>query len=239
MTEAASDAPLHGDLTQRVVVDTTRLTWTSSPGAGVMRKRLHRVGPAEAGQVTSLVRYAPGARFPAHDHPEGEEILVLEGVFSDEHGDWPAGTYLLNPEGFRHAPYSREGCLLFVKLRQAPGAARRHVALRTDALAWAPTEHPAIARKVLADQPEYADVTVLERWSPGADPGALEHAGGAEMLVLEGALEDEAGCYDTWTWLRLPAGHRHRPRSRSGCVLYAKYGSLSILWSAGSGDVHA
>jgi anti-sigma factor ChrR (cupin superfamily) len=239
MADTASDAPLHGDLTQRVVVDTSRMAWASSPGAGVMRKRLHRVGPAEAGQVTSLVRYAPGARFPEHGHPEGEEILVLEGVFSDEHGDWPAGTYLLNPEGFRHAPFSREGCLLFVKLRQAPGAARRHVALRTDTLAWTPTERPGIDRKLLAAQPGFPDVTRLERWSPGADPGVIEHEGGAEMLVLEGALEDEAGCYDAWTWLRLPAGHRHRPRSRTGCVLYVKSGGLSILWSSASGDVSA
>jgi anti-sigma factor ChrR (cupin superfamily) len=239
MTEAASDAPLHGDLAERVVVDTTSMTWTSSPGAGVMRKRLHRVGPAEAGQVTSLVRYAPGARFPAHDHPEGEEILVLEGALEDEHGDWPAGTYLVNPEDFRHAPFSREGCLLFVKLRQAPGAARRHVAVRTDKLAWAPTERPRIDQKLLAAQAEYADVTVLERWSPGAEPGVIEHAGGAEMLVLEGALEDEAGCYDAWTWIRLPAGYRHRPRSRTGCVLYVKYGGLSILRPAASGDVSA
>ena len=53
---------------------------------------------------------------------------MLDGVFSDEHGDWPAGSYLLNPEGFRHAPFSREGCLLFVKLRQFPGLDRNHVA---------------------------------------------------------------------------------------------------------------
>ena len=75
-----------------------------SPSGAVLRKRLHLVGPPESGQVTSVVRYQPGATFPEHGHPEGEEILVLDGTFSDEHGDWPAGTYLLNPEGFHHAP---------------------------------------------------------------------------------------------------------------------------------------
>ena len=104
------------------------MDWTPSPSGTVWRKRVHLVGPAESGQVTSVVRYEPRSTFHAHEHPDGEEILVLDGVFSDEHGDWPAGTYLLNPEGFRHAPFSREGCVLFVKLRQFPGRTREHVA---------------------------------------------------------------------------------------------------------------
>ena len=125
---------LNGDLTQRAVMHTSTMEWQASPSGTVWRKRLHLVGSAEAGQVTSLVRYEPNASFPAHDHPEGEEILVLEGTFYDEHGDWPAGTYLLNPEGFRHAPFSKEGCMLFVKLRQYSGVGRQHVATRTDEL---------------------------------------------------------------------------------------------------------
>ncbi|MDP4917861.1 MAG: cupin domain-containing protein, partial [Haliea sp.] len=77
-----SRVALNGDFSLRTVVDPHTLDWTPSPGGHVLRKRLHRVGQAESGQVTSLVRYEPGATFPAHDHPQGEEILVLEGVFS-------------------------------------------------------------------------------------------------------------------------------------------------------------
>ena len=111
---------LNTDLSRRVSVDTQAMDWTQSPGGHVLRKRVHLSGLAESGQVTSVVRYKAGARFPAHDHPGGEEILVLDGVFSDEHGNWPEGTYLLNPEGFRHGPFSEQGCTLFVKLRQFP-----------------------------------------------------------------------------------------------------------------------
>jgi anti-sigma factor ChrR (cupin superfamily) len=126
---------IHGDLSARASADTTKMPWTPSPSGSVWRKRVHLVGPPEAGQVTSVVRYEPESRFPAHDHPDGEEILVLDGVFRDEHGDWPASTFLLNPEGFRHAPFSRPGCTLFVKLRQFPGRERRHVVVDTQALA--------------------------------------------------------------------------------------------------------
>ena len=122
---------INGDLSQRAAMHTAQMEWTSSPSGTVWRKRLHLVGEPESGQVTSVVRFAPDAEFAAHDHPEGEEILVLEGVFTDERGDWPAGSYLLNPEGFRHHPSSSEGCLLFVKLRQYGGEGRESVALKT------------------------------------------------------------------------------------------------------------
>ena len=148
---------INGHLSVRAVADTARMDWGSSPGGSVWRKRVHLVGPPESGQVTSVVRYEPKSRFPAHDHPEGEEILVLDGVFSDEHGDWPAGNYLLNPEGFRHAPFSEPGCLLFVKLRQFPGRERRHVVVDTKNLAWQPTSTSAVTQKALYQQAGFHD----------------------------------------------------------------------------------
>jgi anti-sigma factor ChrR (cupin superfamily) len=124
-TKSATSDSLRGNLSVRASADINELEWSPSPSGTVWRKRIHRVGPAEAGQVTPVVRYQSNSEFPSHDHREGEEILVLEAVFSDEHGDWLAGTYLLNPEGFHHRPFSREGCTLFVKLRQYPGATGR------------------------------------------------------------------------------------------------------------------
>ncbi len=64
------------------------------------------------------MRYAAGSGYSAHTHNGGEEILVLEGIFSDEYGDYPAGTYLRNPPGTSHQPFSKEGCTLLVKLWQ-------------------------------------------------------------------------------------------------------------------------
>jgi hypothetical protein len=72
---------------------------------------------AEQARCTSRVTYAPDSVFPPHGHPCGEEILVLSGTFHDEHGIYPAGTFMRNAHGETHAPGSVEGCELLVKLR--------------------------------------------------------------------------------------------------------------------------
>ncbi len=219
---------INGDISIRVVVDTKPMPWIASPSGTVWRKRLHLVGPTESGQVTSVVRYQEQSQFPAHDHPQGEEILVLSGVFSDEQGDWPAGSYLLNPEGFRHGPYSREGCLLFVKLRQYPGTDRRHVALNTRAMSWEPTGRGG-EQKPLYAQPGYQDETRLERWSADSALGELVYPRGAELFVLDGSFQDEHGRYDALTWIRLPPHFTHRPTTRERCEIYVKEGGFAYL----------
>ena len=210
---------LNGDLGEVVHVRTSSMEWEPSPSGSVWRKRLHRVGPAEAGQVTSVVRYERGSSFPAHDHPDGEEILVLEGVFSDEHGDWPAGTYLMNPEGFRHAPFSREGCRLFVKLRQAPGArTQTTVALRED-----------LPEQLLYEEPGFSDRSRLLTLEEGAHTDALETAGGAELFVVAGAVESPHGVHEAGDWLRVPSGERLALSARERSRLFLKTGGFAYL----------
>jgi anti-sigma factor ChrR (cupin superfamily) len=220
---------INGDLSLRVAVDTESMPWTPSPSGTVWRKRVHLVGPPESGQVTSIVRYEAGSTFHGHEHPEGEEILVLDGVFSDEHGDWPAGTYLLNPEGFRHSPFSRDGCVLFVKLRQFPGRTRDHVAIRSESLPWQDTERAGVALRRLYAQPGFADSTRLERWSPDTRLGRFDYPNGAELLVLDGSFADAEGEFGRGAWLRLPPGASHAPSTRGGCVLYMKEGGFAYL----------
>jgi anti-sigma factor ChrR (cupin superfamily) len=205
------------------------MAWTASPSGTVWRKRMHRVGPAESGQVTSIVRYEPDSAFPSHDHPDGEEILVLEGIFSDEHGDWSAGTYLLNPEGFRHAPFSREGCVIFVKLRQYPGRDRLQQQLPVDSLPWTSTGQPGRAVRQLYAQEGYSDTMRLERWEPAADKVELTWPDGVELYVVNGAFDDELGHYAAGSWLRLPPGSRQLTGTASGVELYIKEGGFAYL----------
>lgn len=108
---------LNMNFDQTVFVHTNKIDWIASPMSGVYRKPLARE-VSERGHATSLVHYEAGSVFRSHPHPLGEEILVLQGVFSDEKGSYKAGSYFRNPPGSSHAPYSIEGCLLLVKLHQ-------------------------------------------------------------------------------------------------------------------------
>ncbi len=216
MTDANS---INADLDQRVVIDTAALAWQPSPSPTVWRKRLYLDGPEEAGMVTSIVRYAANSAFPAHDHPDGEEIFVLDGTFSDEHGHYPPGTYLLNPEGYRHQPFSEDGCVILVKLRQYAGRDRWHITLDTAAMDWQPSRVAGITIKPLYAQRGYPEQVSLFRVSAGTGPYPHDHPRGEEVYVLEGGFEDEQGSQSAGTWIRNPPGTRHAPASRDGVVL--------------------
>ena len=173
-----------------------------------------------------MVRYDAGSRFHEHPHPDGEEILVLDGVFSDEHGDYPAGSFLLNPEGFVHAPFSREGCVLFVKLRQYPGKDRHHVVVDMTTAPWREGSSPGIDVQELYGDPGYPEHIAHVRIAPGTAGADHAHPAGEEIFVLEGGYRDEFGDYDTGSWVRYPPGSRHGVTTDQGCRLYVKTGHL-------------
>lgn len=223
MTSDANGREPHSDRAAPIIVRAEELTWQPSPSPFVWRKRLFHQGAAESGVVTSVVRYDAGSKFPRHGHPEGEEIYVLEGVFSDERGSFPAGSYMLNPEGFEHAPFSVEGCLLFVRLRQYPGLDRERVLLDTKAAAWVP-RGPGVRSQPLYSSSQYQDSRWLTELEPGARVAPVSLPRGEEIFVLEGEFEDEYGRHPEHTWLRFPAGSVHTPRSSTGCVLYVSLG---------------
>ena len=108
---------LNADFTKRVLVHSDQEPWHESPMPGVERRMLDRIG-GEVARATTIVRYAPNSKFSAHVHTGGEEFIVLDGVFQDEHGDFPAGTYVRNPPTTKHTPGSDEGCTILVKLWQ-------------------------------------------------------------------------------------------------------------------------
>ncbi|MEC8172916.1 MAG: cupin domain-containing protein, partial [Pseudomonadota bacterium] len=135
---------LHADFSKRVEINTNEMEWIASPAGGVDRKMLDRIGDEKA-RATSIVRYAADSAFPEHEHPLGEEFYVLEGVFSDEHGDYPAGTYVRNPDGTRHSPFSKDGCTILVKLRQFEQTDDRHFSISTATADWKPRGLPGLS----------------------------------------------------------------------------------------------
>lgn len=214
---------LNADFSKRVVIDTEAMAWEPSPMAGVARRKLDRIGE-EVARATSLVKYDPKSYFNPHTHGGGEEFFVLEGVFSDEHGDYPAGTYVRNPIGSSHKPHSEDGCVIFVKLHQFNARDVERFSMNTSDTEFMPGAIPGLT--VLPLHNFEGESCALVRWEPGTIFNPHHHYGGEEIFVLEGVFSDENGDYPKGTWLRSPHLSAHHPFSKEGCLIYVKTGHL-------------
>ena len=215
---------IHADLSQRAVVDSNSVDWVPSPLAGVERRMLERDG-GEVARATSLVRYAPGSYFDAHTHGGGEEFLVLDGVFSDEMGDFPKGMYVRNPIGSSHKPHSENGATILVKLQQFEPEDQAYVRIDTNTAEWLPG--PASGLTVMPLHQFGTEHVALVKWEPGTRFVNHSHPGGEEIFVLSGTFSDEHGDYPAGTWIRNPPGSTHSPFSEEGCVIFVKTGHLA------------
>ncbi len=218
---------VNADFSQRVLVHSAEEPWVPSPMAGVDRRMLDRVG-GEVARATTIVRYAPQSYFSAHTHGGGEEFVVLDGVFSDEHGDFPAGSYVRNPRGSRHTPYSDDGCTIFVKLWQFDPADQTHVRVSPDLIRYA-----AVAdRSGVAAVPLHSfgdEVVRLESWD-ALTPVRIENPAGLELLVLDGTLSEEGDLLEAESWLRLPPGQDFDAIAGcAGCTVWIKTGHLTAI----------
>ncbi len=193
---------LNDDLSRPVFVHAAVLDWLPSPAAGVDRRMLYRLG-AEVARATSIVRYAPGSAFPEHVHSGGEEILVLEGTFQDEHGDYPAGSYFRNPPGTAHSPAAAEGCTIFVRLWQFRSGDYIQINLQPGEGSSLPLRPGAQAARLLFE--DKAERVWVEEWRPDASV-TVGNDEGLEFLLTGGAARINGEPCVTQSWGRLPAG---------------------------------
>lgn len=219
---------INSDFSSTALVHAEQLAWTPSPMAGVDRRMLDRIG-GEVARATSIVRYAPGSRFSAHTHAGGEEFVVLDGVFQDEYGDFPAGTYVRNPPTTAHTPGSATGCTIFVKLWQFDPNDRNQFHKRmVDELA-SPVDGVAMAT-LHEDAQESVTYSHL-------DAGAtlsMEAPGGIEMLVIDGSVVVANDTLGKHGWLRLPEGEALVASARpGGAKLWIKSGHLPYAKAPG------
>jgi quercetin dioxygenase-like cupin family protein len=211
---------LRDDLTTFEHVPFESTPWTPSPEANVDRKMLERDG-GEVARATSIVRYGKHSAFPEHTHERGEEFIVLAGTFSDEHGSYAEGTYVRNPPGSAHRPFSEGGCTLFVKLRQFDRRDTRRCVIPLE------TESAEAAGSTSSLLHAFGDERVsLVRLAGGATMDLDGSTPGFEIFVLHGSMSVDGAHGNPWTWVRSPRGTA-RLRSPTGCAFWLKQGHLS------------
>ncbi|MGF1528286.1 MAG: cupin domain-containing protein [Candidatus Competibacterales bacterium] len=218
---------INADFDQRVVMHADEIEWLDSPMAGVTRRPLDRIGD-EVARATTIVRYAPNSHFSPHVHGGGEEFIVLDGVFSDEHGDFPAGSYIRNPPTSKHTPGSDPGTTIFVKLWQFDPEDRTHIRVNFDKVE--PVE--AAGRPGVKVTPLFKDereTVRIEAWAPGTE-GEIAAPGGAELLVLEGAATESGEALRVQSWVRVPDGRALKLKAGpDGIRFWLKIGHLRYV----------
>jgi len=214
---------LNMDFSKSVVSRPEQQQWQHSPADGVSRIHLEREAE-ESGHTTSIVEFDAGSSFPKHVHTMGEELYILEGVFSDEYGDYPAGTYIRNPPGTFHSPFTKEGCRLFVKLDQFKKGDLASVILRPEQQQW----RQGIGNlRVLELHSFEGESTALVHWPASEKFQPHTHWGGEEILVLSGEFVDEFGHYPKGSWIRSPHKSQHNPYVEQDTLIMVKVGHLS------------
>jgi anti-sigma factor ChrR (cupin superfamily) len=215
---------INSDFTARAVVHASHMAWSPSPMPGVERRMLDRMGD-EVARATSIVRYAPGSRFSRHTHGGGEEFLVLEGVFQDEHGDYPAGAYVRNPPGTSHTPAAEAGAVILVKLWQFDPADRTTV--RLDSNAVRPVQHGPAGVAATPLHAGFGEIVRIETWAADT-PVHLEGHGGFEAFVLGGGFREGGDDFVRHSWLRLPPWtNLAAVAGPEGALVWVKTGHLS------------
>jgi anti-sigma factor ChrR (cupin superfamily) len=216
---------LNADFNERVVIRPDDYQWVESPMPGVERMMLDRIGD-EVARATSLVRYAPKSTFSRHVHTGGEEFLVLEGEFGDEHHVYPAGSYVRNPIGSAHSPkVGGQGCVIFVKLQQFEKEDQAQIIIDTHNSQWSPGLVPGL--EVLPLHEYAAEHVALVRWAPNTEFKAHTHWGGEEIFGIDGKFHDEHGEYTAGSGVRNPHRSKHTPFTRDeGALIYVKVGHL-------------
>lgn len=190
--QAMTPERLNDDLLLPAIMHGASLQWISSPIPGVKRRPFYRVGGEQA-RATSLVCYVPGSHFSAHQHSGGEEFLVIEGVFEDENGRYPTGTYVRNPPGSGHTPGASEGCMIFVRLRQFHVDDRKQLVTRINVQ----------GDQLLFENPHE------KVWIQSVQSNLrikILNPRGLELLVLDGTLVGEDFLLQPLSWMRLPSG---------------------------------
>ncbi len=216
---------LNANFDERAAVHAEKIEWKASPMPGVDRRMLERIGD-EVARATTIVRYAPNSQFSSHVHTGGEEFFVLEGIFQDEHGDFPPGSYIRNPPGTSHTPGSEAGCTIFVKLWQFDPDDLTQVRLDTNNMEFSADPARKGVEVMLLFEDGNERVT-LESWPAGATV-KLEAVNGLELLVLDGDFMEGDEQFKHHSWLRLPNnGSSTATAGTSGTRVWIKRGHLA------------
>ncbi len=223
-----NDGPeINADCTNLVIVRPDEMVWENTGAEGVSKVVLERLNHTEFGRETVLLRLAPGTHLSPEVLKERIEIFVVEGTFSDGHGEYGPQTFVMNPPGTNYRAASASGCVLYVKHLRGFSDGAERIVTNLETAPWTPFGDRVAEVVHFYKEPD-RDVTArVGRVYPQAQIMEHDHPGGEEVLILDGVFSDQFGDGKPGTWLRYPIGLAHAPYSGpEGALIYIRDGDV-------------
>ncbi len=204
---------MNSDYEQRIPLDTKTLEWQTIENKNIFKKVLSFKDEAE----TAFVKMKKNTILNRHSKINSVELLVLEGTYINEFGEFREGAYLRLPKEDESFVKTTEGCTIFRKINYFNDEYK--VIIDTQSSPW------LSGQGNLEVIPLY-EHTALVKWPKGERFIPHKHWGGEEILVLKGVFMDEHGTYPKGYWIRSPHLSQHYPYVEEETIIFVKTGHL-------------
>lgn len=204
---------MNSDYEKKVFIDTNDLSWENQEQRGVYKKILS----CKESEETSLIKFEPDTTLNSKGKINSVEIFVLEGVYTNQFGDFEKGTYMYLPQEDEGKVQSKTGCVIFRKTNHFDDA--QDIIVDTTSTQWQPGQGN-LQVMPLGSQGALVKWPKDERFVPH------RHWGGEEIFVLDGIFMDEHGKYPKGSWVRSPHMSEHYPFVEEETIIFVKTGHL-------------
>ena len=223
----ATEPEINAECDKLVIIRPDEMVWETTDQSGVSRIVLERVNNERLGRETYLIRLDPDTELAPETLNSRIEIFVVEGTFSDGHGEYEARTFIMNPPGTTYTAASRDGCTIYAKRLNGFEDDDQRVVTALSGAEWTPFGH-RVAEVVPFYKHDQRDVVArVGKVFPNATIMEHDHPGGEEVLILDGVFIDQFGDGVPGTWLRYPIGLAHAPyTANEGALIYIRDGDV-------------
>lgn len=200
---------------KKALINTNDLEWSNNKLKGVSKKLLSKINNEE----TAIIKIEENCKLNTNSNTNSVEILVLEGTYINEYGEFKSGTYLrLSSEDEALVIAGKIGCIIFRKVNHFNDESE-NIIIDTNNTLWL-KGHGNLGVMPLFEQ------TALVKWPKNEKFIPHKHWGGEEIFVLEGTFMDEYGMYPKGTWIRSPHLSEHFPYVEDETIIFVKTGHL-------------
>lgn len=204
---------MNSDYDKRALIDTNGLVWEKTEHQGVFKKTL----ALNMKEETALIKLEGNTSLNSSSQLNSAEIFVLDGIYINEFGEFPQGTYLHLPKEDEAFVRTTSGCIIFRKTNQSKD--EQQVIINTSNSEWLPGQGN------LEVLPLHTQ-TALVKWPKNERFIPHKHWGGEEIFVLKGTFMDEHGEYPHGSWIRSPHLSEHYPYVDEETIIFVKTGHL-------------